>query len=225
MKARLLMPFAVLGLIHCAPNETPVRLLSTHALESGQDNGACTLQDIGQYSGSLDIGTRGSYLIGVMASSEISDTSEFGGTTDFVGAVDRNTFIGNEILLSYAAKGLSIPKETMPAHLTIRQGSRENEIVFNLIGPNAATVLFDNVAVGDTPIPVNVSLSVKGALLSGQPLQTNTVVYPIQVYKSGVTICGAMDKPVLNGPCGSAGGQDGAPYLCCSANAAGTGCK
>lgn len=224
MKAKLLPVLLLLGVGACTPNETPVRILDTFGLKGGGTSGECEKSDLQQGAGSLDISVRGSYLIALRLTSEINDTSNLGGIGNFVGGDDRNSFEIQQAVLTYTSTPrLSFVTETLPVHLLVRQEASDDTLIAPLIGPKAAEVLSGNVAASDQ-VELIVSLQLRGVLLSGQALSTNTIKYPITIFNSGTAACAATDRPALNGPCGGPGGQDGVPYLCCSTAPTADGC-
>ena len=225
MKAKLLPVLLLVSMGSCVPNETPVRILDSYPLEGAGTPGKCTLADIRQYNGSLDISVRSRYLIAFKLASEIEDSSAFGGTGEFVGNDHRNDFEANTMVMSYTSTPrMTFPTENLPIHIVVHQSEDDTDMLVDLIGPQAFTVLADNLAVGDSA-DVVVSFHLRGALLSGQAMSTNTVTFPIRVYNGGTTTCGGGDRPALNGPCGEIGGQDGYPYFCCSTAPMADGCK
>jgi|CXWL01.1.fsa_nt_gi hypothetical protein len=224
MKAKLLPLALLLSLGACVPNETPVRILDTYGLKGDTEPGECKLEDFRQYAGSLDIAVARSYLLALKLSSEITDSASLGGTAEFTGHKERNAFEVQQIALSYTSTPrLNLPAENVPAHIIVHQNEVNTDMLAYMIGPAAMTVLADNIAVGDS-VDLVVNFQLRGALLSGQPLSTNTIKFPIEVYNSGTTACVAPDRAAYTGPCGATGGQDGTAYRCCSTFPTGKGC-
>ncbi|MBX7113495.1 MAG: hypothetical protein K1X64_04105 [Myxococcaceae bacterium] len=224
MKTKLLSVLLWVSMGACVPNDTPVRILEAFGLEGGGVPGKCKVNDISQGGGSLDISVKGSYSIAFKMVSEIVDSTKFGGTSEFAGGEHRNDFEATVLALSYTSTPrMNLAAENLPIHLTIGQ-STDYTLYTNLLGPAALGVLSDNLAVGDSA-EVIVSMQLRGNLLSGQALSTNTVKFPITVYKSGTTACATDDRAAFNGPCGSTGGQDGYPYFCCSTAPMNDACK
>lgn len=225
MKTKLIAAFLLVTMGSCVPNETAVRILDTVGFEGGGNPGECTLNDIRQGGGSLDLSVRSSYRIAFKMASEIEDSSNFGGTTDFVGNDHRNDFEMTTLALTYSSTPrFNFTAENVPVHLLVRQSEEDATVYLDLMAPLAIGVLSDNLAVGDSA-EVIVTAQLRGNLLSGQALSTNTIKYPITVYKSGTTLCAAPDRAAFNGPCGSTGGQDGYPYFCCSTAPMNEACK
>ncbi len=200
----------------CIANDSPVRILASRAVK--RDPAACVFageSDPFQYAGSLDIAVKSSYFVQFDIRSELQPVEVTSGG-ERLASGDRNNFFINELVFSYASTpSQSFETEREAAHIVITSDKPEHRLVVNLIGPKAAQRLSDALASPGSELDLNASFEMRGRLSSGQPLVTNRATYPIHVYRSSFAGCGNLGPLARTGPCGSVGGQDGDPIVCC----------
>jgi hypothetical protein len=210
--------------VSCGVNESPIKLLDVAAMEalSTVEETVCTpSSDFFLSAGAVDINPLVSPIPTYFAWFRMESNMQpivtaTGG--DVIAGASRNDWYSSRVFYTYE----SIPpttweSESNPAYIVLRAAEgddRTGGIVLNLIQPKAAARLTTLA----TPLELFVSVRVDGALSSGQAISSNTITFPINVYRSGFTGCGSAPL-ALTGPCGFAS-QDGAPLICCDAAAA-----
>jgi hypothetical protein len=207
----------------CLSNESPIRVGPAFTM-TGTTLGQCTLAAVGQTGGDFDVAglnVGANYVIGVELQSDLNAPIVPDTLNNNQGSKTANDFIFNQIQLGYQAVpaigGLPATEATA-ASGAVNTGANGTGswLGLFLFGPKAAQVLPTAVATGTTST-VTVTVSLKGALRSGESLTSNSYAYPITVFNSGFTGCPATVKAAANGPCGTIGSQDGSRAVCCVA--------
>jgi hypothetical protein len=211
----------LLLLASCLSNESPINVGPSFPM-TGQNLGSCSIATVGQTGGSFDVAglsVGANYVIGLELQSNldapiIADTlgTEQGSKTD-------NDFIFSSIQLGYQAVppiGLPASETTAAAGAVIAGANGTSSwLGLYLFGPKAAQTLATAVAPGSEST-VTVTATLKGALRSGEAMNSNSFAYPITVFNSGFAGCPVGDRVAANGPCGTVGSQDGTAPTCCS---------
>jgi hypothetical protein len=209
----------------CVQTESPIKLGPTYGLQVGPAaaTGCVANTAIAQSGGSLDISANANYLIAYGATSDLQSpqiTNNAGGNA---GSSTDNDFVFTQALVTYTSTPkLTFAQETIPmAGVVPAQAVQPADYIgMYILGPKAAATLAGATAAGD--IEVEVTVVLQGALHSGQAEQSTPFTYPIDVFSSGFGGCPAGVSPILSGPCGNAGGQDGTLVGCCVPSDAGT---
>jgi hypothetical protein len=203
----------------CITNDSPIRLLGAHPLKVSDTD--CAAEDVQIISGRLDVSAQPSYLLQFDLESDMQRiNTNTGGTS--IADESRNNFYANEVILSYTSTpALTFEQESVPVHFVVEPGSPAI-VRMNILTRKAYTVLSQNVLVPSDKLDLRLQLEFRGYLASGQKLRSNSIVYPISVFTSGFTGCPANTLLTRTGPCGSTGGQDGAPVICCPVDPADT---
>ena len=212
----------------CVPNDSAVHILNSFPYQSATSNGACQAMSVGIAGGSLDLSGNTSYILQWTVESTLQLISNnISGEPAFQGP-SRNDWISKEVVYSYTTVPALTPPladETQPYSWRIAAGASTGSFIgMQMIGPTATTQLLNSVRAGSPGVQLVVTFYLRGALASGQNLNTNKVTYPIFIYNSGFAGCAAGVKRIPSGPCGYAGGQDGALVGCCGGTPPPTGC-
>jgi hypothetical protein len=213
----LLVATPLLG-IGCVPNDSPINILNPFPYQNAASNGACQAMTVGIPFGTLDISGNTSYILQWTVES----------TLDPSAAGSRNDFVATEVDYSYTtvpALNPALANETLPYSWRIPAGASGTSsfIGMQMIGPAATTQLINTVRPGNQ-VQVSVTFYLRGALASGQKLNTNKVSYSIDVYNSGFAGCAVGVRRIPSGPCQTPGGQDGTVVGCCSGTPLPAGC-
>jgi hypothetical protein len=209
----------------CVQSDSPIRILNAAAVPFGED-ADCTAApepNIFKTGGSLDLaaGVGVGYQQAFFFESNFQEVGVTVGP-DTVSGPSVNDFVVDRMDLSFQMTPALAPLDniTRPVYFTIRPGQPEESFFHvNLIPFSTLQALRDAVPVG-TSADLLVSFTLRGRVQSGGPLSSNTVTFPIRVFKSnfpGFDTC--PHGPVLNGVCGGPGGQDGTIPLCAPAPA------
>ncbi|MFZ5468526.1 MAG: hypothetical protein ACOZIN_03725 [Myxococcota bacterium] len=196
----------------CAVSDDPIRLLGTHALQ--QD---CEASEFQLVRGSLDISSTSNYFIQFEMESSLQATTTESGGEQLAGA-NRNDFFAEEIVFTYSSTP-SIPfeQERVSMHFVLPPEAARDQSTLNtsLIGPKAGQRLSDSLPNAGDELELLVTAQLRGKLASGQSVSSNTVDYPIHVFRSGtpLPLC-APGEVLTGGPCGTVGGQDGTVPVC-----------
>jgi hypothetical protein len=199
-------------------NDSSIHILNAFPLNSTGGTQGCTASAVGITRGSLDISATSAYILQFAMESTFEIINTYG-TNDVIQGPQRNDFIGENILFNYSATppvaGLPATDQ-VPINYRLPAGATTGSFLREyLITANAYQALRSSVGRGQV-VTVNVTLQVRGALASGQKVNSNKVTFPIQVYNSGFSgICAAGDVRIPSGPCATPGGQDGSIVGCC----------
>jgi hypothetical protein len=225
MKHALLSALLAVALTGCVENRTdsPLRLLGSYVVT--QDCALDLATQLGQ--GSLDLA--GARQLGDSAALNVRYLSLFDVRNEMksnpvregdneLASATRNTATLNRLKLSYqSTPNVVIRPEEIAVSFTLPAtggagGAPTAGMILNLVGPNAAQALLDNVVAGDT-LALTVTAELSGTLYSGGTIESNVRSYTIQVYDTG-RVCRPGTELELNGPCGTLGGQDNYPVNC-----------
>jgi hypothetical protein len=211
MKRVLILGALISAATGCASPEIPIRILNGHAWSSTD----CALEELVTTRGSFDVATPSSYFLGFDIENDLQQISTQVGD-DIIADASRNNFITRQVVLTYTSTpALPFEEERYGKHYVVPPGSDGSNVSVELLGPKAKELLRNNLAGGSSDsYEVTTSFWIEGDTAAGLKVKTNTVNFPIRAYRSSVT-CPAGDF-VPSGPCGSPGGQDGAPLACCS---------
>jgi hypothetical protein len=198
----------------CVPGNSPIRIIQTQALDTD-----CKTSDMLQIAhGVLDIAGNGAYIVDLAVESEIApppmtQTNSMMMTLNTPGAHNFNI---ETLALTYKSTDPSITfdPENIGVFGVVKPASKF-DLIGSVIGPKAVQKLKDNVndPMADPKTVLNVNITVKGRLESGEAISSNTITLPITVKTSTTdpTLCKAWAPA---GPCMAAPGQDGAPVMC-----------
>lgn len=223
MKQLFLIAALALGAAGCADDLRPIQLRNPSTLDKD-----CVVSNdkVSLYAGSLDVALAdlGYPLenLRYVLSFNVASLLETPGTTVNGTAVadpTRNNFVAEEIELSYTSQPAhAFAAETVPAYFVIPAASEDSQMTINLVTPRALQAAKDLVDATGAPVTLIASFKLKGKLVSGQSAESNSVSFPITIYKSQFAGCPAGTTLAANGPCGGPGGQDGAPLTCDAAS-------
>lgn len=209
-KLLLVLPLVAAASSGCVSSDSPIVVLNNHVVDA-----SCSIDNTLSISqGSLDLSVGVGYIGRFAVESNLQPiTVEVG--SDTVAGADQNDFVVERIDISYSNPlgGAVPPAVTIPLHFVIRAGARaqNTNMGIDLLPANARASL---AGVGATGTIVVATFTVTGSLRSGRTFTSNDVNFPIEVFESGFSGCGAGQTLELNGPCGSIGAQDGTFPLC-----------
>ncbi|MEN9798608.1 MAG: hypothetical protein RL653_2304 [Pseudomonadota bacterium] len=225
MKHALLPALLALAFTGCIENRTdsPLRMLGSYVvtpdcaldLTTQLGQGSLDLAGARQLGDAAPLNVR--YLALFDVRNEMNATPVRQGDTELASAA-RNTATLTKMKLSYkTTPNVVIRPEEIAVSFTLPAtggagGQPTSGMILNLVGPNAAQALLDNVVAGDT-LAMTVTAELSGRLYSGGTIDSNIRSYTIQVYDTG-RVCRSGTELELNGPCGTIGGQDAYPVNC-----------
>lgn len=192
----------------CTPQQHSLIITSTYPMPT---TCAVSKPSVSQYAGYLNAGMTGAYylIIGVDSLFEKIELAEGG-----------NIAMLNQIALRYSTQAGPVgapiggfpEEETINASISVPPASADNMIGLDIIGPLAKQALLSVPATSPNEyFTLKVEIRLKGQLLSGGLVQTNSITYPLQVYSVPRT-CTAPQVVRALGPCGNTG-QDGSDRL------------
>lgn len=225
MKHALIPALLAVAFTGCIENRTdsPLRLLGSYvvtqdcalALETQLGQGSLDLAGVRQLGDSAATSLR--YLALFDVRNEMNANPVRLSDSELASAA-RNTATLTKLKLSYrTTPNVVIRPEEIALSFTLPAtggtgGPPPAGIILNLVGPNAAQALLDNVVAGDT-LALTVTAEVSGTLYSGGTIESNVRSFTIEVYDSG-RLCRPGTELERNGPCGTLGGQDAYPVNC-----------
>jgi hypothetical protein len=208
-----------LGLSACA--DSPPEIQITQAQQPSTTCALAATGGVGILRGSLNVGFSGSYLLGFIFNSNLTNSNLTVGAEPIGGAnTDTGAVYLDRVSFSYAVQSstgqssVSIPAEDIAIFASVPSSSKGNQLVMNIITQKAAEKLAAATAGGED-LTVLVTLQLKGKTATGSGAESNEITYPIHVFSAPVDIpaCGTAVIPAPAGPCGNAG-QDGAYPTC-----------
>ncbi len=209
-KLLLVLPSVAVMSSGCVTSDSPIVLLNNQAVDA-----QCAIDnDVSISQGSLDLSVGVGYIAHFAVESNLQAVSTVV-DGDVVSGPDQNDFVVERVDIEYSnpAGGAAPAAATLPIHFVIRAGaSAENtNLGLNLLPAEARAAL---AGVGSAGTIVVATVSVTGSLRSGRTFTSNEVNFPIEVFESGFSGCGAGEALELTGPCGSIGAQDGTFPVC-----------
>jgi hypothetical protein len=131
-------------------------------------------------------------------------------------SASSDSFIAQEILLSYEAKGVSVSftDETLPIYFVVEGGSQAEGswIGLDLIGDEARKKLDSVVPAAPDTMTLLVTVQLKGKLTSGKEVESNDVTFPIVITRGAACASGQTPGPAGEDICFP--GQDGVAFSC-----------
>ncbi len=214
MKQLFLVAAVAMGAAGCADDLRPIQILGAQPLDE-----SCAAQDVGRYTGSLDLAALDNgetpatfgYLMNFTVASQFEEQNIAVGGTPVANST-RNNFIMQEIEYTFeSTPARAIPAERIPAYGIVPVGG-EASINILLTPPRALQAMKDLVDSTGTPATLLTKFRLKGKLASGTETESNEATFPITVFNSG-TVCTAPAVVERTGPCGGPSGVD-RPITC-----------
>ena len=209
----------------CVPGNNPLHVTGVFSVTSDMESTCAFQTAVQQYSGSLDVNGAGHYYLNLRIASEIVPPNIVNSQGDVLTTVSQNTFVTDEMVLSYTSRNPSITFETerIPLLFVVPPQTEDNQLIVDIMGPKAFVKLRDNVTdpLADPKTQLLATVEIKGHLESGQTLSINPLTYPIEVFASANACPMGVAR---SGVCLGNGGQDGQPIVCCTGPGAPLGC-
>ncbi|AGC47630.1 putative lipoprotein [Myxococcus stipitatus DSM 14675] len=174
MKPIYLIALLALGSVSCVDDYPKLQIL-----QSTPPDSSCTIPDNRQLlNGSLNLALAGNYQMGLIVTSNVLETPIVVGAplTD----PDGNAIYVTELDLSYRTEPeLNIPSATVPIHGTFRAAGN-GAMLLNIFTLDALQALRSATG-GANFVETLVTLKVRGKMLDGSKVETNTITYSVQV--------------------------------------------
>jgi hypothetical protein len=217
MKQLFLVAAIAVGAAGCADGLSPIQIgnalpVDENCEPSGDDDTFIS-------RGSMDIsrqaiGLSTSYPIPFRITSNLEAVDTVVGDST-VGDLSRNRFIVEEVEVRYT----STPEDTYAVqrsarHAVIEPAGGEARMFIELISPKAFETASQRVLATGEPVTLLAHFRVKGKLGTGQSAESNEASFPITIYDSGFTGCGAGHVLANASSCAGGAGLNGAGFLC-----------
>lgn len=210
----------------CGLSDSPIVLEAVHLVQND-----CKLDTSRQLtSGTLNLAQVNDYIIGIAAHNNMESLGLSGGSAPLPSELERgtrNTFVFQELAIKYTATP-SVPIQSAKFPITGAIAPVSDYQLTAGVLTDAAILSLRDALQADptTPIRVKMTMTLNGKLAYGAPMSSNPITFQIVVKNQpAIGPNETCTKYARNGPCGSVGGQDDKPLLCCTQAPTGTpGC-
>lgn len=224
MRNALTLVAALTLFASCTPQQNSLIITGTFPPPKTDGTTVCLAGKpaVAQYYGTLDVALTHDYLV-VFAVDSLFEKIET--------VQSGNIAVLDQFVFNYTTEAgptgtpIGFPTtETVSVTFTVPPASTDALLLTDIIGPQAKVALQNVPSTAYTDyFTLKVELRMKGKLLSGGAVQTNSVTYPVQIYNQGLP-CASGTVVRATGPCGNTG-QDGAYAGCCTPDPASGTCK
>jgi len=201
MKRLLLVAALAASAVSCVEGNRAVQLLQANKM------GADCAPSEALINGNLNYDVSTNYLANFTLFSPVSEQS----------SSNRLDFFGREIVLNYESRNpsTSFTEEVIPIYLVVPAGTTDTNVIVPMIGDKARAKLEGAVPTFPDVMTLLVSMRLKGEMSSGSSVETNEVIFPIQISRAGSRCVAGQRVVPPEGACANPGqnGQEQA-YTC-----------
>ena len=219
-----LLSLVALTAVGCVPGSSPIRITGFFPIDTGSAMNECNIDsELFITRGRLDASGGGDYLLVIGLASDLDNQYTIMNNRGVnLTEVRARTFTFRELLLTYATvPAVTFPRgDTIPISGTIEPGAVAR-VSTDIIGDEGAKVLREQLTDDTKTTALNVTVSVRGSLGSGETVTSNPVVFPIEVRTTNRCLDGNVTR---TGPCKVRGGQDETMFECCTGPGTPVGC-